>query len=291
MRRPERGTRSRTRERPAPDAATQKLQKTLAQAGVGSRRQMEEWIREGRVTVNGVTAQLGSRVGRNDNIQVDGHAVAAEGATRPRVLIYHKPEGEIVSRDDPEGRASVFDSLPPLRGAKWLAVGRLDFNTGGLLVLTTSGELANRLMHPRYEFQREYAVRVRGRISDEQMAKLSAGIPLSDGLARCEMIEDQGGEGANRWYRIVMGEGRNRIVRRMFDALGITVSRLMRTRFGSIVLSPRVTRGRYAELPPDEVRQLLVAVGVAQSASQPPRKRARPPGKKPRTRFKHRNKR
>ncbi len=258
---------------------------------MGSRRQMEEWIREGRVTVNGVVAQLGSRVGRNDDIQVDGRAVTAEAASRPRVLIYHKPEGEIVSRDDPEGRATVFDRLPPLRGAKWLAVGRLDFNTGGLLVLTTSGELANRLMHPRYEFQREYAVRVRGRISEEQMAKLSGGIPLSDGLARCEMIEDQGGEGANRWYRIVLGEGRNRIVRRMFDTLGITVSRLMRTRFGPIVLSPRVTRGRYAELPPDEVRQLLALVGVAPGEEPSTRHRARTPGRPQGTRFKRRNKR
>jgi 23S rRNA pseudouridine2605 synthase len=251
---------------PRPGAGTQRLQKALAQAGLGSRRRMEEWIRAGRVTVNGAPATLGSKVGRSDVVEVDGRPVRAPATDRPpRVLVYHKPEGEIVSRDDPAGRASVFDRLPPVRGAQWLAVGRLDFNTGGLLVLTTSGELANRMMHPRYGLPREYAVRIRGRVAHADREKLKAGIRFDDGEARLDSIEEQGGEGANRWYRVVLREGRNRIVRRMFEALGLTVSRLMRVRFGPVSLPPRLTRGRYAELPPEEVRRLVAAVGMAET--------------------------
>ena len=256
--------------RPSPAGeATQKLQKALAQAGLGSRREIEEWIRAGRVTVNGVAAQVGARVGANDNIRVDGRPVGARTEGRPaRVLLYHKPEGEIVSRDDPDGRASVFDRLPPVRGGKWLAVGRLDFNTGGLLVLTTSGELANRMMHPRYELEREYAVRIRGRVPAADMERLTRGIQLADGQARLESIEEQGGEGANRWYRIVVHEGRNRIGRRLFEALRLTVSRLMRTRFGPVELPPRLTRGNYVELAPGDVRRLFAAVGAPQAENQ-----------------------
>jgi 23S rRNA pseudouridine2605 synthase len=247
----------------SPGTGTQKLQKALAQAGLGSRREVEDWIRAGRVKVNGTAAHIGARVGLNDSIQVDGRLINAqtEGRT-PRVLLYHKPEGEIVSRDDPEGRASVFDRLPLVKGGKWLAVGRLDFNTGGLLVLTTSGELANRLMHPRYEMEREYAVRIRGRVSPTDMERLTKGIRLKDGDAKLESIAEQGGEGANRWYRIVVHEGRNRIVRRLFETLGLTVSRLMRTRFGPVELPPRLTRGNYVELSPGEVRRLIAAVGA-----------------------------
>ena len=249
--------------RPHREGVTHKLQKLLAQAGLGSRREMEQWIREGRVSVNGVKAQLGARVGPRDHIRVDGRPLRlrAEGKL-PRVLLYHKPEGEIVSRDDPAGRASVFDRLPPVRGAKWLAVGRLDYNTGGLLVLTTAGELANRMLHPRYELEREYAVRVRGRLSEEQLARLRSGIRLDDGMARCDAVEDGGGEGTNRWYRVILREGRNRVVRRLFDALGLTVSRLLRVRFGSLTLPPRLKRGQYVELPPREVRQLLGSLGL-----------------------------
>src|SRR5262245_10636151 len=245
------------------DASTQKLQKALAQAGLGSRREIEGWIRAGRVSVNGEPALVGARVGASDSIQIDGRFVSTRTEGHPpRVLIYHKPEGEIVSRGDPEGRASVFDRLPPVKGGKWLAVGRLDFNTGGLLVLTTSGELANRMMHPRYELEREYAVRIRGRVSPPDMEQLTRGIQLADGRARLESIDEQGGEGSNRWYRIVVHEGRNRIVRRLFEALGLTVSRLMRTRFGPVELPPRLTRGNHVELAQGEVRRLFSAVGA-----------------------------
>jgi 23S rRNA pseudouridine2605 synthase len=180
----------------------------------------------------------------------------------PRVVLYHKPEGEIASRDDPEGRPTVFDKLPRIRGAKWVAVGRLDYNTCGLLIFTTSGELANRMMHPRFGIEREYAVRLLGHLNREHVAKLKAGITLDDGPARCIAVEDEGGEGANHWYRIVLAEGRNRVVRRMFGALGVTVSRLMRVRFGIVTLPPRLKRGQVSELAPEEVRALLRGLGL-----------------------------
>ena len=244
--------------------ASQKLQKVLAQAGLGSRRDMEQWVRAGRVTVNGVPAQIGARVGPHDVIEVDGRPLRGEAGTRaPRVLLYHKPEGEIVSRDDPAGRASVFERLPPVRGGRWLAVGRLDYNTCGLLILTTDGELANRMMHPRYGLEREYAVRVRGKLSEAQLARLRSGIELEDGRARCDSVEDAGGEGTNHWYRIVIREGRNRVVRRLFEALGIAVSRLMRVRFGPVALPPRLKRGQTVELAPREVRELLAVLGLS----------------------------
>ena len=256
------------------DGATAKLQKVLAQAGLGSRREMEELVRASRVTVNGEPARIGARVGPNDVIRVEGRLVrGAERKRPPRVLLYHKPEGEIVSRDDPAGRASVFDRLPPVRGAKWLAVGRLDYNTGGLLLLTTEGELANRMMHPRYGLEREYAVRVRGRLTEEQLARLCSGIPLDDGMARCDAVEDGGGEGTNRWYRVVIREGRNRVVRRLFEALGLTVSRLMRVRFGSVTLPPRLKRGQYVELPPREVQHLLASLDLSSQNPDPERQR------------------
>jgi 23S rRNA pseudouridine2605 synthase len=248
---------------PRTPGGTWKLQKALAQGGLGSRRDMEELVRAGRVTVNGIAATIGARVSPQDVIEVDGRVIGRSTDRGPaRVLLYYKPEGEIVSRDDPGGRVSVFDRLPPLRGAKWLAVGRLDFNTSGLLILTTSGELANRLMHPRYELEREYAVRVLGRLTPEQQAQLLSGIKLDDGMARCESVRDRGGEGANHWYHVVVREGRNREVRRLFQALGLRVSRLMRVRFGALNLPRQLKRGQFIELPPREVRQLLAALGV-----------------------------
>lgn len=268
-RRPSRGPRPATPRPAAPraarrraereeEAATQKLQKLLAQSGLGSRRAMEAWIAEGKVTVNGAVATLGARVGPRDVVKVGAKLVRWPAARKlPRVLLYHKPEGEIVSRDDPEGRASVFDRLPPLRDGKWLAIGRLDFNTSGLLMFTNSGDLANRMMHPRFEIEREYAVRIIGQLTAEQAKRLLAGIKLPDGVARCESLEDEGGEGSNHWYRIVLREGRNRVVRRLFEALGLTVSRLMRVRFGFVALPPRLKRGQLAELDAAQVKQLL----------------------------------
>lgn len=237
---------------------SQKLQKVLAQAGLGSRRAMEQWISSGRVTVNGVVAGVGTRVTSEDVIRVGRRVVRWPSPQRlPRIALYHKPEGEITSRDDPQGRPTVFERLPRIRGAKWVTVGRLDYNTGGLLIFTTSGEIANRLMHPRFTVEREYAVRILGQLTPEQRGRLTSGIALEDGPARALSIEDAGGEGANHWYRIVLAEGRNRIVRRMFGALGITVSRLMRVRFGTISLPPRLKRGQLSELPPGEVKRFL----------------------------------
>jgi 23S rRNA pseudouridine2605 synthase len=251
----------------------EKIQKVLAQAGVGSRRTMEEWIATGRVSVNGKPAILGMRVTEGDLV-VAGHRVirVGERAYAVRVLLYHKPEGEIVSRDDPEKRTSVFDKLPRLRGQKWIAIGRLDFNTSGLLIFTTSGELANRLMHPRFEVEREYAVRVQGTMSEAQMnLALYKGVELEDGLVKFEKLEDQGGEGFNHWYRVMLREGRNRVVRRTFDALGLPVSRLIRIRFGIISLPPRLKRGMTVELGNSEVTQVLDWAGITtepQRASQ-----------------------
>lgn len=255
---------------PVPD---QKLQKILAQAGLGSRRAMEDWIREGKVTVNGRVASIGARVSPGDHIKVGTRTIRFP-ATRalPRVLVYHKPEGEIVTRDDPEGRTTVFEKLPPLRGAKWLAIGRLDYNTSGLLLFTDSGELANHMMHPRYELEREYAVRILGQLTAEQSARLTNGVTLDDGIARCLRLEDEGGEGSNHWYRLAVREGRNRVVRRMFEALHLTVSRLMRVRFGPVALPPRLRRGQSVELPAADVAQLLEALeGTATQSVPDPR--------------------
>jgi 23S rRNA pseudouridine2605 synthase len=242
----------------------EKLQKVMAQAGFGSRRAMEEWIAARRVSVNGEPATLGMRVQPGDLVKTERRTIrVGERDHAARVLLYHKPEGEIVSRDDPEKRASVFDKLPKLRGQKWIAIGRLDFNTSGLLIFTTSGELANRLMHPRFEVEREYAVRVQGTMTDEQINQvLKEGVELEDGLATFDKLEDQGGEGFNHWYRVMLKEGRNRIVRRTFDALGLPVSRLMRVRFGIINLPPRLKRGMTAELGEGEMAQVLEWVGL-----------------------------
>jgi 23S rRNA pseudouridine2605 synthase len=243
---------------------------------------MEELIHAGKVKVNGAAASLGQRVTTEDLIQVGRRQIKFQVTTRlPRVILYHKPEGEIVSRDDPRGRRSVFEKLPAIRSAKWLAVGRLDYNTCGLLMFTTSGELANRLMHPRFEVEREYAVRIFGQISDEQMQQLRQGIRLSDGQARFEVLEPQGGEGRNRWYRVVVKEGRNRLVRRMFEALGITVSRLMRVRFGIVALPPALKRGIWSEMKDSEIRKLLEWAGSEHAQPvEPPAERTaqhRPP--------------
>lgn len=246
-----------TRRPVSPDA--EKLHKILADAGIGSRRDMEELIIAGRVSVNGLPAHVGQRVGPEDVIRVNGKPLSRKrsaASQTPQVLLYHKPTGELVTRDDPGSRPKVFDRLPRLRGARWIAVGRLDLNSEGLLIFTTSGDLANKLMHPRYGWEREYAVRVLGRVDDEIRQQLLTGVTLEDGPATLQSIEDIGGEGANHWYRVVILEGRNREVRRLFDAVGLTVSRLVRIRFGPIALPPRLQRGRLHALTEAEVRQL-----------------------------------
>lgn len=233
----------------------------MARAGLGSRRDMEAAIVSGRLAVNGLPATLGQRVGSADRVALDGRAVSLRFEERaPRVLVYHKPAGELVTTRDPSGRPTVFENLPRMRGSHWIAVGRLDFNTGGLLLFTDSGELANRLMHPRNEFEREYAVRVRGELSPEQLRRLADGIVLEDGRAKFDSIVPGGGRGANRWYQVVLREGRNREVRRMFEALGVTVSRLMRVRFGPFRLPSHLHRGQWRELGPKEAAALLATL-------------------------------
>jgi len=210
------------------------------------------------VSVNGEPAHVGQRVGPEDKIRVNGKLVQLKfGLRLPRVLVYHKPEGEIVSKDDPDGRPSVFARLPRLKSGRWISIGRLDFNSCGLLLFTNDGGLANRMMHPRYEIQREYAVRVLGEATPEMLERLRSGVQLEDGLASFSLIEEAGGEGANRWYRVILSEGRNREVRRMFEAVGLMVSRLMRVRYGPVHLSPRLKRGQCRDLEPGEVAELL----------------------------------
>ena len=236
-----------------------RLQKALAASGVGSRREMEEWIQNGWVTVNGKVAQLGDKVQPEDQVLVKGSVIKLKWPDRlPRIILYYKQEGEIVSRDDPQGRVSIFDRLPQAASSRWVAVGRLDINTSGLLILTTSGELANRFAHPSFEVEREYAVRVLGELGMDEMRLLtSEGVMLEDGLARVERIHSQGGEGANKWYNVVLKEGRNREVRRIFEHFGLTVSRLVRTGFGPIGLPNRLKRGQFYELNAAEVASVM----------------------------------
>jgi 23S rRNA pseudouridine2605 synthase len=249
-----------------------KLHKVLAEAGLGSRRDMEELIIAGRVSVNGEPAHIGQRILPNDTVRINGKLLQRRVSNNkpPRVLVYHKPAGEIVSADDPEGRPSVFDRLPNMKNGKWLAVGRLDFNTEGLLLFTNSGDLANRLMHPRYNIDREYAVRTLGELEEGMRQKLLAGVELEDGLASFTKIADGGGEGVNRWYRVVIGEGRNREVRRMFEAVGLTVSRLIRTRYGAMTLPSGLKRGRWEELEENDVRNFMTAFGIEKKGGAAP---------------------
>ena len=236
-----------------------RLQKALAASGAGSRREMEEWIQNGWVTVNGKVAQLGDKVRPEDQVLVKGSVIKLKWPDRlPRIILYYKQEGEIVSRDDPQGRVSIFDRLPQAASSRWVAIGRLDINTSGLLILTTSGELANRFAHPSFEVAREYAVRVLGELDMDKMRLLtSEGVMLEDGLARVERIHSQGGEGVNKWYNVVLKEGRNREVRRIFEHFGLTVSRLVRTGFGPIGLPNRLKRGQFYELNAAEVASVM----------------------------------
>ena len=234
------------------------MHKALADAGYGSRREIEEWIAAGRVNVNGEPAHVGQRVGPEDKIRVNGKLAQLKFSSRlPRVLMYHKPEGEIVSKDDPDGRPSVFAKLPRLKSGRWISIGRLDFNSCGLLLFTNDGGLANRMMHPRYEIEREYAVRVLGEATPEMIETLRTGVQLDDGPAHFTRFAEAGGEGANHWYRVTLSEGRNREVRRMFEAVGLTVSRLMRVRYGPVNMPPRLKRGQCLDLEQNEVQALL----------------------------------
>lgn len=237
---------------------SEKIQKVLANAGIASRRQVEALIQEGRITVNGKVATIGDRMTYHDVVSVDGREVKLIKSKnqKTRVLLYHKPEGEMCTRNDPEGRPTIFESLPIIRNSRWICVGRLDFNTSGLLLITNDGELANNLMHPRSEIEREYAVRIRGEVDGDHLSQLEKGIKLEDGMARFNKIVEAGGTGTNHWYHVTVKEGRNRLVRRLWEALGFTVSRLIRIRFGNIYLPSGLRRGKHTELTPHEVELL-----------------------------------
>jgi len=245
--------------------AGEKLQKVLARIGVGSRRDVESWISQGRIKVNGKDATLGLRVDLHDAISIDGKVIKREEAAESvrRVIMYNKPDGEICTRDDPEGRPTVFDKLPRPKEGRWINIGRLDINTTGLLMFTTDGELANRLMHPSYEMDREYAVRVRGEVDDEMIERLKAGVVLEDGPARFTDIKQApGGEGFNHWYHCVVMEGRNREVRRLWESQRLVVSRLKRVRFGPVFLNSDLPMGRWREMSQYEVDILSAEVGL-----------------------------
>ena len=234
----------------------EKLQKVLARAGIGSRREMERWIEAGRVHIDGRLARLGDRVDGQAAISVDGKAIAKGEAEKTRVLLYHKPRGEVSSRKDPEGRKTVFDRLPRLKAGRWISVGRLDYNTSGLLLFTTDGELANALMHPSSNIEREYMVRVKGEVDEDTLKRLSEGVMLEDGMARFTDIVDGGGEGKNHWYYVVIMEGRTREVRRLWESQDCVVSRLKRTRYGNVFIPAKVKQGMYVELEKKEVKDL-----------------------------------
>ena len=264
----------------APRADSPKLHKVLAQSGLGSRLEMERMIADGRITVNGEAAHVGQRIQVGDAIKIDGKPVRIRLTPQPpRVLAYHKPAGEVVTHDDPQNRPTVFRRLPRVYQGKWQSVGRLDLNTEGLLLLTNAGELANQLMHPRFGLEREYAVRVLGALSNDEKARLLAGVSLDDGPAQFKSIEDGGGEGANCWYRVTIAEGRNREVRRMFEAVGHAVSRLIRIRYGSMLLPRGLKRGAWVELSESDIA-LLTRASATERVARP--RAASPAGGQPR---------
>lgn len=245
-------------------ASPERIQKLFARAGLGSRREVERWIRDGEVRVNGKIASLGDRITMQDRVSLRGRPVKLAGKLDQacRVLVYHKPLGEIVSRNDPQGRPTVFKRLPRLESGRWIAVGRLDINTQGLLLLTNQGDLAHQLMHPSQSIDREYAVRVKGEISEATLQRLVNGVELEDGQARFEDIHESGGEGANRWFHVVVAEGRNRLVRRLWESQECQVSRLIRVRYGPVVLPPGLPAGKTMELDPQALTELTKRVGL-----------------------------
>lgn len=237
----------------------ERLQKVLANQGLGSRREIERWIEAERIKLNGKLAKLGDRYNPGDKLFLDGKPVKIKGNESPLILglMYYKPEGEVTTRSDEKGRRTVFDSLPACEHGRWINVGRLDINTSGLMLLTNNGELANRLMHPKYQMPREYAVRVLGEVTDEQLQQMLDGVELEDGPAKFESIREAGGKGSNHWYHVSLREGRNREVRRLWESQDIRVSRLIRIRFGSIELDSKLKAGQHRELTPGELNQLL----------------------------------
>ena len=241
---------------------TEKLQKVLARAGFGSRREIETWITKGRIKVNGKVAVVGDRVTDDDKIIVDGKKLAPQKKIREdrRVILYNKPESEVSTRSDPEGRRTVFDKLPPLKHGRWVSVGRLDLNTSGLMLFTTDGELANKLMHPSSEIEREYAVRILGDVTPEMVQEMHKGVIIEDHLCRFTDIQHYGGEGVNQWYHVVLLEGRNREVRKLWESQGVKVSRLKRVRFGPLFIPSSVVKGRFNELGKTEIEKLLKLV-------------------------------
>ena len=240
----------------------ERLQKVLARAGFGSRRQIENWIRDGKITVNGKLAELGISISDTDLVKLEGRSVsiAADTAHTARTLIYHKPAGELTTRKDEAGRPTVFDHLPRLKNGRWITVGRLDFNTSGLLLVTTDGELAHRLMHPSWEIEREYAVRILGKVDEESLQRLQEGVVLEDGMASFASIHDAGGTGANHWYHVIVRDGRNREVRRLWESQTVKVSRLIRIRYGPVSLPRNVRAGHFQDLQQDEIKALYATV-------------------------------
>ena len=240
----------------------QKLQKVLANLGLGSRRKMERWIEEGRVTVDGSVATLGDRVHAGQALRLDGKPLEVDAVEQVRVLLYHKPVREVCSRDDPEGRKTVFERLPKLKSGRWISVGRLDFNTSGVLLFTTDGALANALMHPSNAIEREYLVRVMGRVDEPMLERLKDGVELDDGPARFSDIQEGGGDGINRFFYVVLMEGRNREVRRLWESQGTTVSRLKRVRYGEVFLPSKLKKGQWLELPQRDVDVIYQMAGL-----------------------------
>ena len=254
----------------------EKLQKVLARAGIGSRREMERWIEQGRVKVNDHVATTGDRVSDKDKIKVDNKPLALHRTlVQQRVIAYHKPIGEVCTRDDPEGRTTIFKNLPKLSSGRWISIGRLDLNTSGLLLLTTDGELANKLMHPSSEIEREYAVRILGEVSPEIMKELKTNVPLDDGDAHFIDVKAAGGQGANHWYHVILKEGRNREVRRLWEYFGFAVSRLMRIRYGGIKLERRVRPEKSEDLTEKEIIELYKSVGLTYVVPEPKKDKSR----------------
>jgi len=256
------------RHAPAPGPATERLQKVMAAAGLGSRRALEKRIAAGEVTVDGRPATLGQSVGAGAVVGLAEHRWrVVDETTAHRTLIYNKPEGEVTTRADPEGRPTVFDRLPPVAGGRWVAIGRLDLNTTGLLLLTTDGELANTMMHPSGKVDREYACRIRGKASPEQLDRLRQGVELDDGPARFSDIQERGGSGENHWYQVTIMEGRNREVRRLWESQHLTVSRLKRVRYGAAFLPPRLRMGQWSEITAREHGVLREDVGLPRAST------------------------